>query len=68
MDKESGTVKIPILDGTNYDSWKPRMEAFIKSLGNQAWKNVVKGWDPPKATDGKLIPEEDWNEADELAS
>ena len=75
MDKESGTVvKVPILDGTNYDSWKPRMEAYIKSLGNQAWKNIVKGWDPPKieGADGKptsvIKPEEDWDEADELAS
>ena len=75
MDKDVRTVvKIPILDGTNYDSWKPRMETFIKSLGDKAWKNVVKGWDPPKVVDAEgkatdvLKPEEGLDDNDEASS
>ena len=36
-----------ILDGSNYDLWKPRMEAYIKSLDNRAWKAILKGWTHP---------------------
>ena len=75
MDKDGGiVVKIPILHGTNYDSWKPGMEMFINSLGNKSWKNVVKGWEPPKVTDGDgkvndvLKPKKEWNDVDEQSA
>ena len=72
MNKEEGIVnKPPILDGTNYDYWKARMVAFIKSMDNKSWKSVVKGWDPPMAKDedGKITDmlkaEEDQNDEDD---
>ena len=75
MDKEGGFVSRPaILDGSNYDYWKPHMVAFLKSLDNRAWKTVLKGWkhlvklgedgDPTS----ELKPEEDWSkEEDEIS-
>ena len=48
MDKERGFVRRPpILDGTKYDIWKPRMVEFLKSLDIRAWKAFVKGWTHP---------------------
>ena len=75
MEKEGGPVnRPPILDGTNYEYWKARMVAFLKSLDSRTWKAVIKGWEHPKMldTEGKptdeLKPEEDWTkEEDELA-
>ena len=75
MEKEGGPVnRPPILDGTNYDYWKARMVAFLKSLDSRTWKAVIKGWEHPKMLDSdgkptnKLKPEEDWTkEEDELA-
>jgi hypothetical protein len=33
MDKDETIVnKPPLLDGSNYDYWKPRMIAFLKAL------------------------------------
>ena len=71
MDKDGGFLnKPPLLDGSNYDYWKPRMIAFIKSMDDQAWKAVIKGWEPPKVNDDKGNPtdvvkdEEDWDDAD----
>ena len=73
MDKEGvfGN-RPPILDGTNYDYWKPRMIAFLKSLDKKAWRAADKGWNHPTITgkDGttSLKPEEEWSkEEDELA-
>jgi hypothetical protein len=64
----------PILDGSNYDYWKARMVAFLKSMDNKTWKVVIRGWEHPvmNDTDGKatteLKHEEDWSkEEDELA-
>lgn len=64
--KNGGSLnRIPILDGINYDYWKAMMDAFLKSLGWNAWKNVVKGWKHPVITsqDGytSLNPEVDWS-------
>src|SRR4051812_8727451 len=59
----------PILDGSNYDYWKPRMVAVLKSVDNKAWRAVSKGWEHPmkKDKDGidVLIPEEEWNKNEE---
>jgi len=41
----------PILDGTNYDYWKARMVAFLKSMDNKTWKAIIKGWDHPVVMD-----------------
>jgi hypothetical protein len=75
MDKDGTTVnKPPLLDGTNYDYWKPRMIAFLKSLDSRTWKAVLKGWEHPKILDangvdtGVLKLEEDWSAAEDTAS
>src|ERR1044072_4927338 len=74
--KEGGSFNMPpLLDGTNYDYWKARMTAFLKSIDNKTWKAIVKGWTPPvnKTTEGSSTTldykkEEDWtNEEDEEA-
>jgi len=44
MDKEGGFVNRPsLLDGSNYDYWKSRMSAFLKSIDSKTWKAVLKG-------------------------
>lgn len=43
--KDGGSVNRPsVLDDTNYDYWKANMVAFLKSMDNQTWKVMVKGW------------------------
>jgi len=53
MDKEGGGygIRPPILDGSNYDYWKPRMVAFLKSVDSKAWRAVNKGWEHPVITE-----------------
>src|SRR3954468_16986978 len=71
MDKEGGgfVTRPPILDGSNYDYWKPRMVAFLKSLDSKAWRAANKGWEHPVTIDkdGKssLTPEENWSKDEE---
>ena len=75
MDKEGGFVNRPsILDGSNYNYWKPRMVAFLKSLDSKAWKAVLRGWKHPVKLGengmptAELKPEEYWSkEEDEIA-
>ncbi|CAJ2637431.1 unnamed protein product [Trifolium pratense] len=76
IEKEGGLVsRPPLLVGvSNYDYWKSRMIAFLKSMDSKTWKAVLKGWDPPVVIDKdgkptlKLKAEEDWSkEEDELA-
>ena len=74
MDNEGNVNKPPILDGTNYDYWKARMVAFMKSLDIKTWKAVVKGWEHPKVKDkdrkdtAEFKPKEDWtDDEDKLA-
>ena len=48
MDKEGEFEnRPPILGGSDYDYWKPRMVAFLKSLDSRAWNAVLKGWKHP---------------------
>jgi len=72
MDKEGGFVNRPLLlDGSNYDYWKSRMSAFLKSIDNKTWKAVLKGWEHPVALDKVgnkttvLKLEEEWTTAEE---
>ncbi|MCH91399.1 cysteine-rich receptor-like protein kinase [Trifolium medium] len=51
MEKEGGYVnRPPLLDGDNYDYWKSRMTAFLKSIDSRTWKAVLKGWSHPVIT------------------
>ena len=60
-------IRPPLLDGTNYEYWKARMVAFLKSMDNKTWKAIIKGWQHPVVvdTEGKststLKPEENWS-------
>ncbi|GAU37844.1 hypothetical protein TSUD_57040 [Trifolium subterraneum] len=72
MDKEGGYVtRPPLLDDSNYDIWKARMIAFLKSVDSRSWKAVLKGWEHPKVKDAngadtdELKPEEDWTAAED---
>ena len=59
MDRELGFVtRPPILDGSNYDYWKPCMVAFLKSLDSKAWRAANKGWEHPVIVgkDGNTTP------------
>jgi len=75
MEKEGGFVnRPPLLDGTNYDYWKSRMSAHLKSIDNKTWKVVLKGWEHPVVLDKDghktkvLKLEEEWTAPeDELA-
>jgi hypothetical protein len=44
------SLKPPVLDGTNYPYWKPKMRMFIKSIDERAWRSVLAGWNPPRTT------------------
>jgi hypothetical protein len=70
MDKDVGfSNRPPMLDGSNYDDWKPRMIAFLRSLDSKVWRAVNKGWEHPTKTgkDGIImqIPEEEWDKEQE---
>src|ERR1043165_9220007 len=73
MDKEGGFGgRPPILDGANYEYWKPRMIAFLRSVDIKAWRAADKGWKHPtkleKDETTVLKPEEEWSkEEEELA-
>ncbi|KAK2436489.1 hypothetical protein QL285_021481 [Trifolium repens] len=52
MGKNRGSINRPPihLDGSNYDYWKARMIAFIKSMDQRAWRAIVTGWNHPMVT------------------
>ncbi|KAK2396297.1 gag-protease polyprotein [Trifolium repens] len=73
MDRNGGSInRPPVLDGSNYDYWKARMIAFIKSMDKKAWKAIVTGWNHPIVTteDGSSIlkGERDWTPEEEAES
>jgi hypothetical protein len=64
--KDRGSInRPPVLDESNYDYWKARMVAFLKSMDNKAWKAIIKGWTHPVVTakDGTTSqkPEAEWS-------
>ncbi|CAM8882987.1 unnamed protein product [Rhodiola kirilowii] len=65
------TTRPPLLEGSNYTSWKPKMKSFLKSLDEKAWKAVLAGWTEPMMENltGETIPKPEalWTEADEKA-
>ncbi|CAM8934293.1 unnamed protein product [Rhodiola kirilowii] len=34
----------PLIEGSNYASWKPKMKYFLKYLDEKAWKAMLIGW------------------------
>ncbi|CAM8954423.1 unnamed protein product [Rhodiola kirilowii] len=62
----------PLLEGSNYATWKPMMKSFLKSLEAKAWMSVQSGWTEPMMNnltgDPVLKPEALWDEEDNKAS
>ncbi|CAM8920082.1 unnamed protein product [Rhodiola kirilowii] len=62
----------PLLEGSNYATWKPVMRSFLKSLDERAWKAVLKGWTEPMMNNrtGEPVskPEALWIEEEDKAS
>ncbi|CAM9000315.1 unnamed protein product [Rhodiola kirilowii] len=65
-------IRPPLLEGSNYATWKPVMRSFLKSLDEKAWKAVLKGWTEPIMNNltGEPIakPEALWTEEEDKAS
>ncbi|CAM8993726.1 unnamed protein product [Rhodiola kirilowii] len=62
----------PLLEGSNYATWKPVMRSFLKSLDERAWKAVLKGWTEPMMNNltGEPVPKPKalWTEEEDKAS
>ncbi|CAM8999026.1 unnamed protein product [Rhodiola kirilowii] len=62
----------PLLDGSNFATWKPVMRSFLKSLDEKAWKAVLRGWTEPIMNNltGEPVPKPKalWTEDEDKAS
>ena len=47
MDHGYSLVISPHFDGNNYDYWKVRIKAFLKSIDKRVWNFVEYGWEKP---------------------
>ncbi|CAM8998540.1 unnamed protein product [Rhodiola kirilowii] len=72
LKEEQSTTRPPLLEGSNYASWKPKMKSFLKSLDEKAWKAVLIGWTQPMMDNlvGEVVPKPEalWTDADEKTS
>ncbi|CAM8926431.1 unnamed protein product [Rhodiola kirilowii] len=72
LEEGQRTTKPPLLEGSNYASWKPKMKSFLKSLDEKAWTAVLIGWTQPMMENltGEPVPKPEalWDYADEKAS
>ncbi|KAK2380438.1 gag-protease polyprotein [Trifolium repens] len=64
----------PLLNGSNnYDHWKSKMTAFLRSIDSKVWKAVLTGWDHPTyskegTSTGVQKPEVEWTPEEETAA
>ncbi|CAM8963043.1 unnamed protein product [Rhodiola kirilowii] len=62
----------PLLEDSNYATWKPVMRSFLKSLDEKAWRAVIRGWTEPMMNnltgEPVLKPEALWTEDEDKAS
>ncbi|CAM8997375.1 unnamed protein product [Rhodiola kirilowii] len=62
----------PLLEGSNYATWKPVMRSFLKSLDEKAWRAVMRGWTEPMMNnltrEPVPKPEALWTEEEDKAS
>jgi len=62
----------PLLDGSNFDDWKSRMSAFLKSIDSKTWKAILKSWEHPFVLDKDgnktvdLKPAEEWSKEEDV--
>ncbi|KAK2448482.1 gag-protease polyprotein [Trifolium repens] len=76
MEKEGGYMNMPpLLNGsTNYDPWKSKMTAFLRSIDSKVWKAILTGWEHPTyaskegTSTGVLKPEVEWTTEEEAAA
>ncbi|KAK2428549.1 putative mitochondrial protein [Trifolium repens] len=76
MEKEGGYMnRPPLLTGSaNYDSWKSKMMAFLRSIDSKVWKVVLTGWEQPTyaskegTSTGVKKPEVEWTPEEETAA
>ncbi|VFQ83161.1 unnamed protein product [Cuscuta campestris] len=47
MEEGASVSRPPLLRGHNYNFWKGRMRAFLKSQGGGVWRTVETGWTEP---------------------
>ncbi|CAM8902304.1 unnamed protein product [Rhodiola kirilowii] len=61
----------PLLEGSNYATWKPVMRSFLKSLDERAWKAMLRGWTEPTMNNltGEPVPKPEalWTEDEDKA-
>ncbi|VFQ71236.1 unnamed protein product [Cuscuta campestris] len=50
MEEGANVQRPPLLRGPNYNFWKGRMKAFLKSQGGRVWRSVETGWQIPTKT------------------
>ncbi|CAM8940621.1 unnamed protein product [Rhodiola kirilowii] len=66
------TNRPPLLEGPIYSYWKSKIKAFLKSLDEKAWRDVLVGWTQPLMVNAEGImvikPQALWTDADEKAS
>ncbi|KAK2450596.1 gag-protease polyprotein [Trifolium repens] len=76
MEKDGGYMnRPPLLNGSsNYDQWKSKMTAFLRSIDSKVWKVVLTGWECPTYTSkegtstGVKKPEVEWTPEEETAA
>ncbi|KAK2437932.1 putative mitochondrial protein [Trifolium repens] len=76
MEKEGGYMnRPPLLTGSaNYDSWKSKMMAFLRSIDSKVWKVVLTGWEQPTyaskegTSTGIVKPEVEWTIEEEAVA
>ncbi|KAK2364451.1 hypothetical protein QL285_089320 [Trifolium repens] len=76
MEKDGGYMnRPPLLNGSNnYDHWKSKMTAFLRSIDSKVWKVVLTGWDHPTyaskedTSTGVQKPEVEWTPEEETAA
>ncbi|CAM8899901.1 unnamed protein product [Rhodiola kirilowii] len=72
LNEGQSITRPPLLEGSNYATWKPVMRSFLKSLDEKAWRAVIRGWTEPMMNnltgEPVLKPEALWTEDEDKAS
>ncbi|VFQ90754.1 unnamed protein product, partial [Cuscuta campestris] len=73
MEEGANVRRPPLLRGHNYNFWKGRMRAFLKSLGGGVWRSVETGWTEPRKysddlTTSRIKPFEEYSRTEVTAA
>ncbi|VFQ67734.1 unnamed protein product [Cuscuta campestris] len=73
MEEGANVQRPPLLRGHNYNFWKDRMRAFLKSLGGGVWRSVETGWSEPHKysddlTTSRIKPFEEYSRTEAIAA